>query len=553
MADVGVAARQVCPLSTRQIIDRLCTFCQEAGGTQWYLYQTVFARGVMESVLRVDGKTLTGLFARQSGKTEVLANLGTGLPLILPALAHQFPDDERFASFVKGYRIGIFAPSSKHSGIVYMRIRARAQSEAFSEYMYDPAVNVDFQHSRYDSFSYTNGSVVEANTASETVLNEGGTYHLMLVDESQKISAKKFNKELRPMLTHHRGTMVMIGTALSGGSAFHKQVKTNAKAEGRRTHFEFDYLRVIRDRRSTYNRTGEKEHLNYEASINDELARLGGNIEDDSFKMNYRLLWHTSGESAINMEVFRDLKRSDIELNTPWMKPGRIIAGMDVGKTNDKTWIVVGHVDTTVPIIQHAEFGDGKSHVITYRVTVIGLCSLAGSFEGEYGQYENAVRFLSMWPQLETFTVDATGVGDPVYERFTVLLPNVNVQPFKFSPQAKSNAYKRYLQRIGSRQISYAGGVRFTDGTIIDDYESEHEGLHKSYNGSILQVYAGDPEGHDDGPDATVTMLEGVDVETIPVVNPTASFASGGYKGVPHVRVFNTPAIHLGSSPRTRR
>lgn len=553
MADRAQSVRLVCPLSTREIVDRLCLFCQEAGGTQWYLYQTMFARGVMESVLRVDGRTLTGLFARQSGKTEVLANIGTGLPLILPALAKQFPDDERFSSFSKGYRIGIFAPSSKHSGIVYLRIRARAQSEAFLEYMHDPEIGVDFQHSRYDSFSYTNGSVVEAHTASETVLNEGGTYHLMLVDESQKISAKKFNKELRPMLTHHRGTMVMLGTALAGGSAYHKQIKANEKVQGRRCHFEFDYLRVIRDRRSAYNKTGEKSHLNYEASINDEVARLGGNLDDDSFRMNYRLLWSTNGETAINMDKFRSLARPDLELNTPWLKPGRIIAGIDVGKTKDRTWVVVGHVDTAVPHIHKAEFGSGKSHVVSYKVTVIGLLALSGSFEGDHGQYETVIRFLSMWPQLDTLTVDATGVGDPVYERFTVLLPNVNVQPFKFSPVAKSNAYKSYLQRIGARQLAYATGVRFADAALIEDFEYEHEGLHKAYSGSILQIHAGDPEGHDDAPDGTVTMLEGIDVDTIPVVDPTAPYDPRSTVGVPHVSVYNSPSINLGAYPRTRR
>ncbi len=284
----------VCPLTTRQIIDRVITFTEEVNKIKLYNYQKIFARRVVESLLLQAGDTITCLFARQSGKSEVVADIGLALTLILPALARAFPADDRFKPFIRGFKVGIFAPSTKHSGIVYFRMRGRVESNYFEHILNDPDIATDLVHSRGDSFAFSNGSKAEAHTASANVLNEGGTFDLIITDESQRLDSNKINKELRPMLAATNGTMVQIGTAFMSRCQFRVDITNNVETErktGQRSHFEFDYEMCIADRRATFDRTGDPTHLGYEKWVMKELARVGGNVEDESFRMNFRLLW----------------------------------------------------------------------------------------------------------------------------------------------------------------------------------------------------------------------------------------------------------------------
>ncbi|TXH10310.1 MAG: hypothetical protein E6R03_15615, partial [Hyphomicrobiaceae bacterium] len=226
-----------------------------------------------------------GCCVMNSGKSETLACIALALVLILPALAREFPKDKRFMSFARGFACGIFAPSKQHSGIIYTRMRNRVESSFFDELLLDESISTKITHSRGDSFAFENGSRVEAHTASENVLNEGGTFHLVLVDESQKLSTQKIDKELRPMLASTNGSMVMIGTAFMGGGAFYKQIKANLaneRTDGLKNHFEFPYDVVIKHRRQLFRKDGNPAHLNYEKWVEKELMRLGGNVDNSS-------------------------------------------------------------------------------------------------------------------------------------------------------------------------------------------------------------------------------------------------------------------------------
>ena len=70
--------KQVCPLSNDALVDAILKFIQELTQTQFYNYQFVFCRRIIESVILNDGETITGLWSRQSGKC-----LARGTPVML--------------------------------------------------------------------------------------------------------------------------------------------------------------------------------------------------------------------------------------------------------------------------------------------------------------------------------------------------------------------------------------------------------------------------------------------------------------------------------------
>jgi len=527
------AAEGVCPLKTREVVDRVIKFGEIINKRTFYAYQLVFARRIVESLLLQDGDTLTALFCRQSGKTEVVGCIALALVLIMPSLAEAFPKDKRFMQFKDGMKIGIFAPSNKHSGIVYFRMRQRVEARYFTEYLDELGVGI--AHSRGDSFAFTNNSTVEAHSASENVLNEGGTYHLIITDESQRLDSTKINKELRPMLSSKNGTMVQIGTALAARCQFKRDIDANLETErtsGKRNHFQFAYEQVIADRRAVYQRTGDPSHLGYEKWVQKELDRIGGNAEDESFRMNFRLLWQESFANALNMVHFEALGDTRVEMNQPWALPysfkgGRIAAGIDVARDGDSTWVTVLHVDTANPMLEQTrEQGfDGDSVVqnesgVYYNKTVIGWLKLQGNFEGDFGQYSKIVEFLGRFSGLEAVAVDATGMGDPVWERLSTLLPGVVVIPVRYSTPVKHNLFRWYFQEIAAGRFHYAAGPETKNDTDYKEFVRQHGALVRQYVGNYLHVYARDENDHDDAPNSAALAEFAAKHETgVPVVD----------------------------------
>jgi len=541
----------VCPLSTRQIVDRVVTFSEQVNRKKYYTYQMLFARRVVLAILRGEGGTVTALFSRQSGKSEIVACIALGLCLILPALALTFLEDKRFVRYREGFWVGIFAPTNKHSYIVYSRMRSRVDSLWFKAILEDPELGLYLKHSRGDSFAFSNGSSVKADTASENVLNEGGTFHLIITDETQRLTARKINKELRPQLTATNGLFVMIGTAFMSRCGFHADIRANIAEEGRtgqRSHFEFDYESVIADRRRMFEQTGESQHLDYEKYVLQELQRLGGNVEDESFKMNFRLKWQDAFSNALDMTQFRDLGRSDIEAGPMALAKlglGRIVAGIDVAKDGDATWVSVGHVDPT-PVLDMGASTTVKREggnvnddpAVYYRITLIDWLVLRGNFEGNYGQYAQIVSFLRMYSALDTVCVDATGMGDPVWERLSVLMPEVLWIPLKYTTQSKHHLYRWYLQEIGAKRFNYAAGLRTKEDERYKAFDKQHNDLVRAYHGQYLTCLAGAEDGHDDAPDSAALMLWASRGEVMPTVDLAEGITNA--RDVPFVEVVST-------------
>lgn len=506
----------VCPKSTRELVGLVLAVCERMNGVEFYTYQKLLGFRIIESLLLRDGDVITALFARQSGKSECLSCVALGCCVILPWLATQFPGDQRLSSFKDGLKIGIFAPKLELSAPIYFKIRDRTHADLGQAVLNEAGVEV--VQSRGDSLALSNGSIVRANTASEQTINEGATYHLVLIDEAQRVAQYKVNKEISPMLAATNGTMAMIGTAWMSRGGFHNNIQNNInveKAGGPKNHFQFDYEQVLRERRALYNRQerefkegkrklpADEFHLNWERWLTKELQRMGGNKDSEEFKMNFRLLWQESRSIAIKEAHFLELCVPESTLNTP-KHYGYQVAGLDVAKSDDSTVLTVLEVDKSAPIIvtksaqELLSRHNSHEQVVYHRKQLLGLCELQGSFETV--QYNAIVKFLMNY-SVQIMYVDSTGIGDPVCERLQVLLAplGIQVEPYRFSLQSKSDLFKLYMQEIEAGRFQYPSSEATVEMPEFQHFYDQHISLEKEWNGGYLVCEA--PEGeHDDYP-----------------------------------------------------
>src|SRR5579863_1303995 len=92
LADTTVELDETSQDFVNKLIDKLMAVCDEISGHPLRRYQQPFARRCFESLIINDGATITALFARQTGKSETVANVIATCMIMLPILAKIFPD-----------------------------------------------------------------------------------------------------------------------------------------------------------------------------------------------------------------------------------------------------------------------------------------------------------------------------------------------------------------------------------------------------------------------------------------------------------------------------
>jgi hypothetical protein len=124
-------------------------------------------------------------------------------------------------------------------------------------------------------------------------------------------------------------------------------------------------------------------------------------------------------------------------------------------------------------------------------------------------QYPQIVQFLKNY-RLDNVLVDATGRGDPVYERLAADLEqyDVPVTPFVFSQQSKHIGYSLLLQELQTRRLTYPAGAAVRRLAKYRRFVQQFYDLEKSWRGKYMSVAA--PKGrdaHDDYPDSLMLLI----------------------------------------------
>lgn len=502
------------------LADKCYSFTELFCARAFYPYQEPMAKAMIRDVIGNLGNTLSGLYARQSGKSETVANVAAALMVILPRLANMLDDENhlifpQLKDYRRGFWVGIFSPSNTQSSTTYKRLRDRMTSVDGRFYLGTPEFALDGYNSLLPFVANTttyielnNGSFCLMMSADKQSNIESKTFHLILLDESQDLDEFVVGKSISPMGAATNATTVATGTPGTTKGFFYNMIQQNKSEDNARSrdswrlqpqaHFQYDY------------KTVQRYNPNYKKYVAKEKRKLGE--ESDEFKMAYRLIWLLERGMAVPQELFDELTRRDLNIKTEY-KESDLVAGLDWGKGQDSTVLTIGR-----PIWEQVDEAGRCPVEVIYWWDKLG-----DNYEQIFAELKDKIAHF----HIRTIACDATGVGEPLVDRLTWELPYITVLPVKFSSQSKDHLYKWFLLMLQERKCWWPGLDRVRKTRYFKAFEQQMTNLHKEYKGQYLTCHAPEDQknAHDDFPDSLALMLWCINEEAMPFVE----VSTGGF------------------------
>lgn len=465
------------------IVLKCMLFLEALCDVKLYPYQYESGYRCIESILLNDGETISLEQARQSGKSEVLANVIATMMVLCPRLAKAFPD--QFGHFAKGWLVGVFAPTDEQADTVWGRVVDRLSSEVATEMLLDPEIDdkltkegaVKSKAIKLKSC----GSLCRRQTCNPKAKVESKTYHFILIDECQDADAFMIEKSIEPMLASTNGTMVFTGTPARHKGKFYKTIQRNrrhdVKRGVRRNHFCYDYKFVC------------KYNPRYRAFIAKKKFELGE--DSDEFQLSYACKWILDQGMFVTEEKFERLADKGMKTYKTWYKPGYkgVVVGIDPARTKDSTVVTVIWVDWDRP----DAFGFLEHRVLNW---------LEINNQEWEKQYYLIAEFLSGY-KIARIGVDSTGMGSAVYDRIRVLFPEVDVVECPSDTKTQGERWRHFKSLIEREAFVYPAhsSVRRTRSyrrfiQQMTDLETKYQGKH------MLAEAPEENDAHDDYADS---------------------------------------------------
>ena len=458
-----------------KLIDKIMEFLKTLVGHDLHPYQKPLARRIIESVIINDGEEITALAARQSGKSETVADVVATLMILLPRLAKLYP--ELLGKFKDGLWVGLFAPTEGQAETLFGRTVTRLTSERAIEILGDP--EIDDVAARVGGVTRQiklkkSGSTITMMTANPRAKIESKSFHLTIIDECQEADDFTVSKSIAPMLAYYAGTMVKTGTPTTSKNNFYKSIQLNRRRQtgrgSRQNHFQWDWKEVA------------KINPNYATHIKKEMLRIGE--ESDEFQMSYCCKWLLERGMFVTSSVMEELGDTSQELVKSWHKTP-VVVGIDPARKTDSTVVTVVWVDWDRP----DEFGYFDHRVLNWL-------ELQGDDWEE--QYFQIVNFLSNYDVL-AIGVDANGVGDAVAHRLKLLIPRAEVMPVTSSPSEQSKRWKHLQAIIQRKMLSYPAHAKTRRLRTWKRFHQQMVDAEVQYKGPNFLVAAPDEAyAHDD-------------------------------------------------------
>lgn len=463
-----------------------------------------------------------GIVCHNSGKSQTVAVIVAGLGILIPTLANVF-EAEQFQRFKNGFLVGVYGPDYDKASIVYGRIKDMLSSPTALEIMKDPDLGVDPKDA--PRLKFKNGFRVDLRTANKDAKIEGFSYHLIILDEAQDMSAMVIEKSIRPMRNFYAGAVVYIGTPCPERTVFQDTCLRNAatdRANGvedhiHRLHYEFDYRYVL------------KARPEYKVSIEEDMEIMGEH--SDAFRMAYKLEWlDGKGKFTTQAEFNQTMIRQRKTLKDFKLERGRRVEkefvlddvfvgsnksdtcmfSIDYGGKNDSTVLTIAKVWLDCPI----EIGDKYR----YNKHIIDFLELLGDDHEE--------QFPQILAKLNEYNIvagidDCTGLGDPVHQRLAAVLRRrgITVHPFIFSQKSKHEGFALLKQELSSGRLTFPGSISATATKKHKNMTRQMLELVRDYNEKTkLNTYKAPDvkDAHDDFPCSIMMLTHLVDVLTLP-------------------------------------
>lgn len=455
-----------------QLVDRMLIVVDELSGHPLRPYQTPCARRIIESLIIGDGETISALFSRQSGKSELVANVVAACMIMLPRLAKIYPD--LLEKFAEGVWVGAFAPVDEQADNLYGRIVSRLTSERAQAILADPDIDDIVVGRGRELHLKRCGSLVRKTTCHPRAKIEGRTYHLILLDEAQDADERTVNKSIMPMGSSTNATMVWTGTPTYTKGVFYRRIQQSKRMSGRRgvrqNHFEADWKVVA------------KCNANYKKFVSKELLRVGE--DSDEFKLSYRLVWLLETGMFTTSERMNTLSDSSMQLVHAYFK-SPVLVGIDPARKMDSTVVTIVWVNWDFP----DEFGQ-------YEHRVLNWLDLTG-MDWE-SQYYRICEFLAGY-NVMAIGIDSGGVGDVVASRLRVLLPGIDIIDMPSDRGAQSKRWKHLMGLMNSSMIAWPGHSKARRLKVHKRFVAQMEDAELKYEGPNVIVSAPKAaDAHDD-------------------------------------------------------
>ena len=470
-----------------ELIKRVIVFCEELAGFQLFPYQRTLAYRIIESLILKDAEEITGLQARQSGKSETIATVLAGCMVLLPKLALTYPVLERFK---RGVMVGIFAPVDEQADIVFSRIVTRLTNERAQQFLLDPEIDERVE-GKSKRIVLKGGSFCRRQTANPRAKIEGASYHIIVIDECQDADEGVIRKSIHPMLSFYAGTIVKIGTTGYHKGDFYKAINLNKRRQtsrrARQNHFEFDYKVVSR-----YNH-------DYRRFVDNEKRRHGEDSE--FFQMSYALKWQ------LDRGILAD---PTMQLVKGWSRTP-VVVGIDPARVKDSTVVTVMWVDWDFP-----DPAGYREHRILNWLEIQNT-----QWEEQYWQIMD---FLDPF-NIAYMGVDAQGMGSAVADRFSRLMGSrCEVIPFSSDAKNQSERWKHLIELIQRKMFVYPGHSKARRTKVWRRFRQQMVDAEKVIKGQYLQIAApNEREAHDDYVDSAALACACSILETVPYVEQMTS------------------------------
>lgn len=483
-----------------RLIDKIMEFMHVLVGHDLHPYQKPLARRIIESVIIGDGEEITALAARQSGKSETVADTVATLMVLLPRLAKLYPD--LLDKFKDGIWVGLFAPTEGQAETLFGRTVSRLTSERANEILGDP--EIDDQAARIGGVTRQiklkkSGSTITMMTANPRAKIESKSFHLVIIDECQEADDFIVAKSISPMMAYYAGTMVKTGTPTITKNNFYKSIQLNKRRQNergrRQNHFQWDWKDVA------------KINENYSKFIKKEMLRIGE--DSDEFQMSYNCKWLIERGMFVTNSIMDDLCDTSMELQKVYHRTP-VVVGIDPARKMDSTVVTVVWVDWDRP----DEFGYFDHRVFNWL-------ELQGDDWEE--QYFQIVNFLSNYDVL-AIGVDANGVGDAVAQRLQILMPRAQVIPLTSSQSEQSGRFKHLQALIQRQAIAFPGHAKTRRLRIWKRFYQQMTDAEVKYKGPNFMVSAPEENyAHDDFVDSLAIACSLTKELTMPEVSMSSS------------------------------
>jgi len=483
----------------KKLIDRCIQFQTALVGHELHPYQMPLARRIIESVIINDGEEITALAARQSGKSETIANTVATLMVLLPRLAKMYPD--LLGQFKDGIWIGMFAPVEGQVETLFGRTVNRLTSERALEILGDPEIDDSLGKvpgvTRQIKLK-NSGSSLMMMTANPRAKIESKSFHMIVIDECQEADDFVVSKSISPMLAYYSGTMVKTGTPTTHKNNFYRSIKLNERRQtgrNRQNHFQWDWRDVA------------KVNTNYGKFIKKEMLRIGE--DSDEFQMSYSCKWLLERGMFVTSTIMDELGDTSSETVKAWHRTP-VVVGIDPARKLDSTVVTVVWVDWDRP----DEFGYFDHRILNW------LEIQGDDWEDQYFQIVN---FLQNYDVLAV-GVDANGVGDAVAQRLKLLIPRAEVHALGSSQPEQSKRWKHLKALIDRRMVGWPAHAKTRRLKTYKRFYQQMTDLETKFTGPNFLAKAPDEaHAHDDYADSLAIACSLTMDLTMPSVEVSSS------------------------------